>query len=387
MHKILILYQYYKPGYKAGGPVQSIYNFANALKDNFEISIIAGDKDSDGAIYDKIKKNIWYVNDGINVFYIDYRKTSLNTLKQLISGIQYDLLYLNSFFTYSCTIRPLILKRFGLINIKKIVLAPRGEFSEGAISINWVKKKLYILFSKAIGLYKDVIWQASNDYERLDIEKHFSKANIIVAPNVPPLSVSIDYRKTRVKVPGLLNIIYLSRITKKKNLDTALKIVRNLKGHIKFSIYGPKEDVSYWELCEKIIKKMPHNISVYYRGEVPHDNVVQIFGDHDVFLFPTKGENFGHVILESLMAGCPVLISDQTPWKNLQSIGIGWDLPLERLDLFRTALEELIDMDILTYSKLSDNARRYGREVTENVRKVIVEQNKKLIYTVLQTFY
>ena len=35
---------------------------------------------------------------------------------------------------------------------------------------------------------------------------------------------------------------------------------------------------------------------------------------HDLFVFPTLGENFGHVIYESLMCGTPVLVSDNTPW-------------------------------------------------------------------------
>ena len=48
-----------------------------------------------------------------------------------------------------------------------------------------------------------------------------------------------------------------------------------------------------------------------------------------MFFFPTLGENFGHVIHESLAAGTPVLISDQTPWVGLSEKGAGWELPLD----------------------------------------------------------
>ena len=55
------------------------------------------------------------------------------------------------------------------------------------------------------------------------------------------------------------------------------------------------------------------------------------------FFFPTLGENYGHVIYEALDSGCPVLISDQTPWRGLSEVGAGWDLPLDKPDLFRQA--------------------------------------------------
>jgi glycosyltransferase involved in cell wall biosynthesis len=50
---------------------------------------------------------------------------------------------------------------------------------------------------------------------------------------------------------------------------------------------------------------------------------------YDLFFLPTRGENYGHVILESFLAGTPALIADTTPWRNLEEAGIGWDLALD----------------------------------------------------------
>jgi glycosyltransferase involved in cell wall biosynthesis len=44
--------------------------------------------------------------------------------------------------------------------------------------------------------------------------------------------------------------------------------------------------------------------------------VPDTFARHDLFVLPTRGENFGHVIFESVAAGTPVLLSDQTPWRT-----------------------------------------------------------------------
>ena len=50
---------------------------------------------------------------------------------------------------------------------------------------------------------------------------------------------------------------------------------------------------------------------------------------HCLFL-PSTGENYGHAIVEAFSAGLPVIISTLTPWKNLESQKVGWDIPLDK---------------------------------------------------------
>jgi glycosyltransferase involved in cell wall biosynthesis len=61
-------------------------------------------------------------------------------------------------------------------------------------------------------------------------------------------------------------------------------------------------------------------------------------------LMPSLTENFSYTVLESLQAGIPVLISDQTPWRDLQQQGVGWDLSLEDPDRWLQALEDLLSL-------------------------------------------
>lgn len=82
----------------------------------------------------------------------------------------------------------------------------------------------------------------------------------------------------------------------------------------------------------------------------------------DLFFLPTLGENFGHVILEALTARCPVLISDRTPWRNLKAAGIGWEIPIESTDLFRSAIESCAKMDAEALEQMRDRAGAYARD-------------------------
>jgi glycosyltransferase involved in cell wall biosynthesis len=144
-----------------------------------------------------------------------------------------------------------------------------------------------------------------------------------------------------------------------KNLSGALRMLAGILGDVSFDIYGPKEDLEYWEECQRLIAALPPNIRVRYEGEIEHERVADVLAGYDLFLFPTLGENYGHVISEALASGCPVLISDQTPWRNLEAEGIGWDIPLSETERFRSVLQQCVDGDDEWFTALSKRAMDY----------------------------
>jgi glycosyltransferase involved in cell wall biosynthesis len=93
-------------------------------------------------------------------------------------------------------------------------------------------------------------------------------------------------------------------------------------------------------------------------------------------LLPTLGENYSHVICEALSAGCPVLISDRTPWRNLQDKGVGWDIPLEEEERFRAVLQQCVDADGDWYATLVDRAAEYGKMAASD--PAIIEENRRM---------
>ena len=138
-------------------------------------------------------------------------------------------------------------------------------------------------------------------------------------------------------------MVFLSRISQKKNLDYALRVLTKTRVRIQFDIWGPLEDPAYWKKCQNLIESLPENVVARYRGTAHNSEVNKILAEYDLFFLPTCGENYGHVIAEAVSAGTPVLLSDQTPWRNLQKEGVGWDLPLENGEwAFREAIEEAL---------------------------------------------
>lgn len=383
--QILISVGYYFPSHKAGGPIRTIANLVDRLGDEFEFKIVTADRDyGDEKPYPNINVNNWNRVGKADVFYMSPKKRSLRHIRRLLSLTEYDILYLNSFFSLHFTIKPLLLRRLQLISAGPLVIAPRGEFSAGALGLKSFKKRVYITVAKVLGLYKNIIWQASSKHEAADIRHWFGKyARVFIAPNLPSLINAADEAGVvSDKTKGCLKIIFLSRISRMKNLDSALKMLKRLKGKIEFNIYGPMEDKVYWAKCQKIISSLSENIDVKYCGSVAHDKVGAAMRKHDLFFLPTLGENFGHVVLEALCAGCPVLISDRTPWRDLKEKGVGWNLPLDRPELFQSVLQKCVEMDQEEYAEWSKQAREYGLLISQDDE--VVEQNKQLFNHVVK---
>jgi len=106
-----------------------------------------------------------------------------------------------------------------------------------------------------------------------------------------------------------------------KNLRMAIDLIGSLAGEVSFDIYGPVDDENYGRECRDATSHVRPNVKVTWRGNVRPAEVTNTFARYEFFVLPTLGENFGHVILESLSAGCPVLLSDRTPWRRLEADG------------------------------------------------------------------
>lgn len=379
--QILAIIDHYLPGHKAGGPTRSIANLVQCLGNELAFFVMTSDRDfKSHAPYSDIKTGEWQSVGKAQVVYLSPQEKDLWHWQHHLSDLDYDVLYLNGFFS-RLTIKTLVLRRLQLIPSRPVILAPRGEFSLGALALKRTKKVFYLALSRWMNLYQGVTWQASSKYEQQDIVGIVRdvKAQIMVTPNIVS-SQSITPAKI-FKETNTLKLVFLSRISPKKNLDYALRILTSLRGDIVFDIYGPLEDIAYWQACQSIIARMPKHIQVNYLGEVTPDRVIEILSQYHLFFFPTQGENFGHVISESLRAGCPVLISDQTPWQGLEDKKAGWVIPLSQPEQFRVVLNQVAEMDDAAFQAWSSGARAYGEQKAND--PAVVEANRRLFMSAL----
>lgn len=328
------------PGKKYGGPPVSVDNFCSLLKDSIECFIVTHNHDKDEtAVYPDIKEG-WNERRNAKVMYLSDDEYNYTTFLNVAHKIHPDYIYLQGLFQ-KCVLPCLRLaNKLGT----KVVLAPRGELCAGAFKKKY-KKIPYIVILRLMGLLKNVTFQSTSDEETQAIGKYLgaSSERIILLTNIPSFPHNLPEHKT--KFPGEGHFVFISRILWKKNLLSAINILKGVKGKVVFDIYGPKEDENYWKECEDAVKQLPENISVNYCGVLSHEEIHKTFRQYDAFLFPTLSENYGHVIAEALVTGCIPIISDQTPWTDMNEAEAGYALPLEEENRFVKAIQEVVDID------------------------------------------
>ena len=145
-----------------------------------------------------------------------------------------------------------------------------------------------------------------------------------------------------------------------------LQLLPQIKGDIDLTIIGPIEDKIYWDDCLLCIQHLPKNIKVKYEGAVNNTLVQSKIQQNHLYILPTTGENFGHSIFEAMLAGRPVLISDQTPWLNLQKAKAGWDLPLNSPGEFANVIQQTALFSQPEFDVLAKGAWTYANKFISN---------------------
>ena len=359
MKKIAILCGRYLPGYKDGGPVRTLINLVSCFGKEYNFKIITNDRDHGDMVpypeisYDKPNKvlnaDVWYLKPG------GFTKRKILELTS-----DSDLVYVfGPFDDYAY--KTMWLKRTGRIK-QPVYIASMGSFSQGAFQIKRTKKELFIKMLKILGCFKKIIWSVTSNIEEIDVKRVIGyDAKCVIAEDLPRKVNDITFDKRQEK-KGPLKLVFISRICKKKNLTYAIDILMELKCDIQFDIYGHLEDEEYWFECKKKIDRLPSNIKVNYIGIADSENVISIFSQYDVFLFPTLGENFGHVIFESLAGGCIPIISDQTPWNDLDVENCGRVLSLSNMESFSREIESISLLSIEELNVMKCSANQYAKK-------------------------
>jgi len=386
--RVLVFVNYYLPGDKAGGPIRSIANIVQHLGKEFEFLIATSDRDSgDKQSYPGIQVDEWNTVGDARVMYMSPGRRKFRDIIRLIREVNPDLVYLNSAFGSPWTLFPLLARRLGLTGNVPFLLAPRGEFSHGALAIKAVKKKLFLALARITGLYRNIAWQASTEYEGEDIRRvvRVASERIIVASDLPAaVALSADDHGYAEDVAGKLRIVFLSRVSETKNLLFALQCLQKVSANVEFDVYGAVGDEPYWQSCLSAAAGLGGNVAFSYKGAIPHTEVIPTLRRYDLFFLPTYGENYGHAIIEAMLAGLPVLISDQTPWRNLRGKHAGWDFPLDDIGAFVWAIDEYARLSMEDRRTWRRGAREYAFNVVASSEDI--ERNRAMLRVLCLSF-
>jgi len=363
--RLLVCTDWFPPGFRAGGPIRSTANVVTLLANDFEISVITSDRDFQATEpYPGLPSDTWLpYENGAQVRYLSPACMTAAAVGAIVGQTQPDCIYLNSMFSLPFTMAPLREVWRGRYR-GRVVLAPRGMLHAGALRYKRLKKLAYLAAFRASRIAKKIVFHATDEREAIDIAAHglAARQDVVTLPNVPePPAAHVSRIEKR---PGALRLLFLGRVSPKKNILTFIeRLGHEPEGSVtELGIVGPIEDPAYWQRCREAIGRLPGHVHVTYHGAVAHADLHSLVATHHFFVLPTFGENFGHAIFESLGAGRPVIISDQTPWRGLATRGIGWDLPNSDSEAWSQALRDAAALDQVGYDAMSHRAWAFARE-------------------------
>jgi len=365
--KVFIFYDYFSPAYKAGGPIQSLDSMIKALNNNFEFSVFCSDHDLDGSKL-KVQEDKWVNYGNSLVFYASQPFLKIGNILSLIKERKASVLFINGIYSWYFNIVPLLFAK----GSRKIVSA-RGMLHPGALSQKPIKKKVYLMLWKWLHIYKKCEFHATTNDEKDFIESIFGKTiKVWVAGNFPNI---LDYSISLVKKERSLILISIALISPMKNHLLVLQALKKSVQNIVFFIYGPIKEESYWNECKLLIKEMPQNIKVVYKGEILPNKIPAALQQAHVFILPSKSENFGHAIYEAMTVGRPVITSYFTPWNNLKENNAGINVAIDDSKEIQAAVDFFARTDKETLEKWSRAARGFALKAIdiENIKKQYLE--------------
>lgn len=357
--RVLVFIDWYLPGYKAGGPVRSLANMVDHLRDRIDFNIVTRNTEYTGTTpYPGVEYDRWTtLPGGERVWYASKEGTSRKAWKRILKEEPWDTIYVNGLYSWWYNILPLWLSRGAKA---KRVVAVRGMLAAGAIRQGALKKLLFLSVARLFDLYRGVLFQATKQDEVDDIRKLLlHRAKVAVAPNLPRMAAA--HQAPIGKEPGALKLVSIARIAPEKNTLLAIESLEATQCRVDFNLYGPVYDRAYWAKCLRAIDELPERVQVTHHGAIPPNEVPGMLAAHHALFMPSAGENFGHTMLEALCTGRPLLISDRTPWKQLEAAHAGWDLPLDDKRAFTSAVDRLCNMDQAGYDQWAQGAFAMGK--------------------------
>lgn len=237
----------------------------------------------------------------------------------------------------------------------KIIVSPRGSLSQAALSISKYKKYIFSnLFQQNELLKKCDGFHATSIKEKDEIRKLGYKQPIAIIPNGidMPLKAKSNFNQKKIKY------LFLGRIHPIKGLDLLIRTWAKIDNkNISLDICGYSEDLNYYKYLKNITNKL--NIkNITFSGSVSGESKKQKFIENDIFILPSKSENFGIVIAEAMSYGLPVITTNNTPWEIIKKNNYGWIINLNNDEIY-SAILSATNLDTDNLKKMGSNGRDY----------------------------
>ena len=226
------------------------------------------------------------------------------------------------------------------------VISTRGMLAQWAMGHKALKKKIAWRLYQEGDLKGAAVLLVSSEFEREDVSALLPESTVVVIPN------GCEERPAEVHAYVALPsdkscrwALAMGRLHPVKGFAELIEAWAGLGSpDWRLAIAGPDED-GYRTRLEQLIGKHDLGDRVVMLGEVNDAQKWSLLDQCELFVAPSKTENFGMAIAEALQSGTPVITTTGTPWRELNTYDCGWWVG-PGTDELRRVLKVATDMDV-----------------------------------------
>jgi glycosyltransferase involved in cell wall biosynthesis len=239
---------------------------------------------------------------------------------------------------------------------KPFILSPRGMLAKDALAISARKKTMLWALAQGRAARAAACLHATSEQEYRDIRAFGLSAPVAIIRNgidVPPVSPepAVDGESR--------TLLYLGRLHPHKGIDQLLEaFLRIGPRHLdwRLDIAGPL-DSDYARSLETRVGKSAAS-RIRFLGALYGAEKMKAYGRAQLFVLPSRSENFAMTVAEALSAGTPVICSKGAPWAGLETHGCGWWIE-PRADQLVAALERAMCLDRRSLAAMGQAGRAW----------------------------
>lgn len=226
----------------------------------------------------------------------------------LIRNIKaYDALHIHSVFSY-CSTTSMLVARF---TKTPYVVRTIGQLNKWSLLQSRLRKLLMLLIVERANLMNARAIHVTSEYEKLELMSVCKSKKVLcleLGVEIPKLLPFKSHNPA-----NQIRFVFLSRIHPKKQLNTLLKAFATLHNVYhetswSLSIAGDGEKQYILQL-KNLADNLGINSKVQWMGHLDEEEKFRLLSESDWYVLPSKSENFGLSVVESLSSGLPVIIS------------------------------------------------------------------------------
>jgi glycosyltransferase involved in cell wall biosynthesis len=348
--RILHVTPSYEPAWHLGGVMRSVSMLCRGLADmGHEVTVATTDSGRDRKM--PVPTNRMMELGGVQVYYFKtdislkfaYSRALRDYCRRNIKN--FDIVHLTSFWCYPAIPAAAAARLQGV----PYLLSVRGTLRKDAMHRKAIKKWLYFqAIEKRIITRAAAIHYTTQMEREWDAHHHFQTPSFIVPNGFEIKEKAQGQEKSEAKAilglnPQVPVVTFIGRLHPQKSVDVLVKAISQQSMRDKeicLILVGPDDGAE--RSLRALTSQLALDEKVRFWGLVDPDNRDKVLAASDILALVSTSESFGNVAVEAMLAGVPVLLTDNVGiYREVVADHAGVVVPLE-VEAIACALEKML---------------------------------------------